>query len=448
MFIYQSLRCLFSSHSMESSLNLIGFYYFRYVFIRLGNMKLLLVENVKVALESVRNHVLRTVLTVLIIAFGIMALVGILTAIDSIEYSINNNFSMMGANTFTIRNHSMQISMGERGDREYYKSITYREAIDFKERFDFPVLTSVSARGISAATVKYRHQKTNPNISVAGGDENYIICQGYQLGQGRNFTPAEVHTGANVAIIGNEIANRLFKNKRPVGERISVGPGQYTVIGVLKSKGSSFNFSGDRNVIIPVNNVRRVFSSGGKSYQINVKADSPEMMEAAIGEAKGLFRVIRGLNPREKNNFDIAKSDNLIKVLIDNIKYITLAATLIGLITLIGAAVGLMNIMIVSVTERTREIGIRKALGASRKIIRDQFLVEAVTISQLGGLLGIFLGIALGNITSLIFNSNFIIPWFWILSGIVLCIVVGLISGIYPAIKAARMEPIESLRYE
>lgn len=412
-------------------------------------MKLLIRGNVKIAFKSVRTHVLRTVLTVLIIAFGIMALVGILTAIDSIEYSISNSFSMMGANTFTIRNHSMRIQMvDDDRDQKYYQNISYREARDFKKRFDHPGVTSISSRGISAATVKYRREETNPNISVIGGDENYILCQGYQIGRGRNFSPSEVHAGANVAIIGNEIADRLFDNKQPVGKRISVGTGQYTVIGVTKSKGSGFGFSGDCNVIVPVNNLRRVFPSSDKSYQISVKANSPAMMETAIGKARGLFRVIRGVKPKEEDNFDIAKSNNLIKVLMDNIKYITMAATLIGMITLIGAAVGLMNIMIVSVTERTREIGIRKAMGASKKTIRNQFLTEAITISQLGGMLGIFLGIILGNITSMIFESDFIIPWLWIISGIILCIIVGLLSGIYPAMKAAQMEPIESLRYE
>lgn len=412
-------------------------------------MNILLIENIRIALASVRVHVLRTVLTVLIIAFGIMALVGILTAIDSIEHAISSNFSMMGANTFTIRNHSMQVDFGnDDRKREFYRSISFREAVQFKRQFDLPVYTSVSARGISSASAQYRREKTNPNISVIGGDENYLICQGYELAGGRNFSTQEVQSAGNVAIIGQDIKNRLFQNVSPLGKKISVGDARFLVIGVLKTKGSGFGFSGDRNIIIPINTLRNVFSRPGISYHIDVKANSPEEMEMAIDEATGTFRVIRNVKPHEEANFDMGKSDSLIKAFQENIQYITIAATLIGLITLVGAAVGLMNIMIVSVTERTREIGIRKAMGASKKTIRNQFLVEAVTISQIGGIAGIILGIILGNITSILFKSTFIIPWLWMLSGIILCIAVGLVSGIYPAMKAAKLEPIESLRYE
>ncbi|MFO8086336.1 MAG: ABC transporter permease [Bacteroidales bacterium] len=412
-------------------------------------MKLLLVENIRIALQSVRSHLMRTVLTVLIIAFGIMALVGILTAIDSLEQSLSDNFSLMGANTFSIRNHSMQVNIGhDRPRREYYRNITFREAMAFKQAYDYPAQTSVSAYGVYSATAKYKRKETDPNVSVRGSDENYLATQGYEIDQGRNFSRQEIRQGAHVALIGRDIKNRLFGNQAAVGKHFLVNNNSFLIIGVLKTKGSGFGFSGDRNVIIPIKAVRNVFGRPDMNYEIDVKVTTAQKMQLAIDEAIGTFRVVRGLKPEDVSNFDIGKSDSLVKAFKENMSYITIASTLIGFITLMGAAVGLMNIMIVSVTERTREIGIRKAMGASAVMIRNQFLVEAITISQIGGLLGILFGVILGNITAILFKTPFVIPWLWVFAGVALCIFVGLLSGLYPAMKAARFEPIESLRYE
>ena len=406
-------------------------------------------ENIKIALESVKSNLLRTVLTIFIIAIGITALVGILTAIDSIKHSINDNFTSMGANTFNIRNKGMKLRAGKRGTKpKIFPSIKYADAVKFKERFNSTANTSVSTFATSIATIKYESKKTDPNINITGTDENYLLTSGYRIAEGRNFSIDEINYGRHVIIIGEEVKNIVFGSNNAINEVIAVGSNKYKVIGILEKKGSSMGFGGDKNCLIPIINSRQYFSYPNQSYTISCLADGPEELDSKIGEAISEMRVVRGLKPIEEDNFEIIRSDNLAQMLIDNIKYVTIAATLIGIITLFGAAIGLMNIMLVSVTERTKEIGTRKALGATAAIIRNQFLIEAIVICQLGGIAGILLGVTVGNITSVFTGGSFIIPWLWILSGIALCILVGLVSGIFPAAKAAKLDPIEALRYE
>lgn len=379
-----------------------------------------------------------------------MALVGILTSIDAIKSSINSNFTNMGANTFTIRNREMNLRIGKNGKKpKRYKSITYDEAVRFTKDYNFPALPSVSTMAAGAGTIKYGSKKTNPNMRVFGGDENYMATSGYELQRGRNFSAQEVQYGSHVAIIGKDVVDALFaKNEDPIDQIITIGSGKYKIIGILKSKGNSAGFGGDKVAILTLNNVRQYFSMPNMTFTINVLANGTQMMEAAINEAIGTFRVIRHVRIGEDNNFEITKSDNLANMLIGLIGKATTGATIIGIITLLGAAIGLMNIMLVSVTERTREIGIRKAIGATKKAIRSQFLVEAIVICQIGGLLGIILGMLIGNLISYQLGVGFIIPWVWIISGILLCMFVGLFAGIYPAIKASQLDPIDALRFE
>jgi putative ABC transport system permease protein len=405
-------------------------------------------ENIQVAFRSIKAQMLRTVLTTLIIAVGIMALVGILTSIDAVENKLMDDFSRLGANTFSLLQRQ---SRGQRKGKvgKSYTVLKYDEVKSFKEQFDFPALVSLSGSISFVATVKRNQEKTNPNVNVVAVDENYLQTTGYDLREGRNFSPGDVVNGFNTAIVGTDIVDKLFKTgKSPIGQTIAIGASPFRVIGVLKSKGNSIGFSGDNQVLIPLGYAHQNEESDRTSYAVNIQTTNPNQIEEAIGEATGLMRRIRKDPLGKDNSFRISKSESLAEELLDNLSTTTLAASVIGAITLIGAAIGLMNIMLVSVTERTREIGLRKATGASSKAILSQFLIEAIVIGQLGGILGIILGIGIGNITAFFVQTTFIIPWDWMIMGALLCFIIGILSGLYPANKAARLDPIEALRYE
>ncbi|MGD1842946.1 MAG: ABC transporter permease [Thermonemataceae bacterium] len=408
-------------------------------------------ENIRVAFGSIRENLLRTVITAAIIATGITALVGILTAIDSIQASIDNSFADLGANSFDIvqKGKSFGRRRGSR-DEKLYPPITYQEASRFKEQLSFTGTVSISTSVTGAAEAKFMSEKTNPNTEVVGGDENYLAKEGYTLKNGRNFSSFELENGANVAMIGKEIAEVLFENRDPLNLAITLLGRKYKVIGVLEEKGSNMGGGGaDRIVIIPLEQARLLISEEGATFDIQVKVRNPAAFTPTMEEATGILRLIRGDEAGRDNSFEIKKSETLADRFGEITGYLKLGGGLIGFITIIGASIGLMNIMLVSVTERTREIGVRKALGATPRRIQQQFLIEAIVICQLGGILGIILGILIGNLVAVLIGvGSFVVPWLWMVVGLTICVVVGILSGFYPSYKASKLAPIESLRFE
>lgn len=406
-------------------------------------------DNLRISLRAIKSNRVRAILTICIIAFGIMALVGILTAIDAIKTSLTDQFTMMGANSFTISARGMNIQIGnDRVRARNFSRISYREAEQFKQLFTEPAYVSISFAASGLATVKYGDEETNPNISLTGVDENYLTVSGYEIENGRNFSADEVQLNRRLVLLGADVAKTLFPTGiDPIDKEVSVAGLKLRVAGVLKSKGASA-VSGDNVCFLPVTAARQYFSRPNMNFNIAVMPINAVNLDFMTGEAEAVFRIVRNLDPRDESDFNISKSDNIVALLLKNIKYVTLAATIIGIVTLFGAAVGLMNIMLVSVAERTREIGVRKAIGAKPSTIKNQFLFESILIGQFGGFFGIVLGVLIGNIVSTLLKSSFVVPWLWIIMGVVVCFIVGVVSGYAPALKAANIDPIEALRYE
>lgn len=422
-------------------------------------------DTIKLSWRNISSNRLRTGITVAIIALGICALIWFLTSLKAASNSLTSSFSTMGANAFSLRFKDRNVRIGGGGQRSVVKTnksalkekrsnigkiITYEQAKAFKERYPFPAKVGLAIRGAGSIVVNNDRKKTNPDINVTGGDENYLELNGYKIAYGRNFTATDIESGRNVCVIGSGVAEKLYPDNpaKAVDKVISVDHNPYRVLAVLEDKGSSAFFNTGKVVITSYNNIRKLYATNNSSFVIAVMVTDINLLDAAIGEAKGAFRPIRKLDVKEEDNFFIDKSDSIAATLMNNLGFLEKGIIGVALITLLASSIGLMNIMLVAVNERTKEIGLIKALGGTKKDVRNQFLWESVLISLLGAVAGIVVGILLGNLIAMLLKSGLVLLWGWIIGGIIVCSAVGLAAGLYPAIKASKLNPIDALRYE
>lgn len=417
---------------------------------KLEMMFKLTIENIRIALGSIRTQLLRTILTILIIAIGITALVGILTVVSALKNTLSSNFASMGSNTFNITQY--ETSTRRRGGGETDKInpiISWPQAKAFKENYKYPFTeTSLSFVATSRAEVKFESEKTDPEITIVGVDEHFLPNSGLETNSGRNFTGFDIDNNAYVCVVGSDFEKGLLKEVNPINKIISIRGAKFKVIGVLKEKGSTFGNSQDLRVLIPIQVARSLFTAPNINYSMSIMVAKETLLDEAVDNAGNIMRRIRKLNPVQENNFGVSRSDDLINRISEITGVLSASAWIIGIITIFGSSIALMNIMLVSVTERTREIGVRKALGAKRSTIAFQFFIETLIIGQLGGIVGIIFGILIGYGISNAIDFSFVIPWGAVIAATITTFIVAVVSGSYPALKASKLDPIESLRYE
>lgn len=407
-----------------------------------------ILESIIQALQSIKANTLRTVLTLLSISIGIFAIIGAGTAVNTLEGSFNSQLAALGQNTFMIK-RTPSVNFGNSW-RKYRnrKDITLQQAKEFKLQMEGITLTSIHNE-TDGYTAKRGNLSTDPTVNLIGADENFFIVKNLPVETGRAFGLTEVNSAIPVVIIGNDLVVQLFSGENPIGQFITLKNQKFQVIGTLKSQGSMFGRSLDAQAVIPITVFTRYHSDEWtSSVEITTKSYSKEQLSQAVDESIGVMRSLRNLKPWEENSFEVETNESVSSQFASFSNYLQIFGLGSGLISLLAAGVGIMNIMLVSVKERTKEIGIRKAIGAKRKWIMFQFIIEAITLCQLGGLIGITFGIIAGMGLSSLIGSETSLPINWVIFSIVICTLMGLAFGSYPAWKAASLDPIEALRYE
>jgi len=409
-------------------------------------------EILRMALGSLGVNKLRSSLTMLGITIGVFSVIGVMTAVAALRQSIETGISFLGSNIIQIAKRPVGLSDEGPNRRRFdlRRDITLPQAMRFKELMEgwSDVICLKTFNNDELAQATYQNRKTSPNITFGGTNEHFLTSNQYAIELGRNFTAEDVDLIRPVALIGQGISSKLFPSESPLGKVIKVAGHTYTVIGLFEAKGSSFGASGDDVVMIPITRFLADYGAEKRSINIATQAPSQERYNDTLDKAITAMRVVRGLRAEQDNDFEIYSNDSLISAFGKVADVISAGAFVISAIALLAAGVGIMNIMLVSVTERTKEIGIRKSIGARKASILTQFLIEAVAISVAGGLVGILLGVGAGNGIALMLKASLVFPWFWATVGILVCCGIGIGFGFYPAYKAAALDPIEALRYE
>lgn len=406
-------------------------------------------ESMIMALNSLRANKTRSFLTLFGIAIGLFSIIIVMTAISAIQGTIEGAFNDIGTNSIIVQKYPAIMTGGHNAWRKYHnrKDLTIEQGERLREMTTLPVSIGIYL-GDGGKIVKYGGEATNPNVYVEGTNLDGFNSANYVIDDGRGFTNQDMEYSRNVCIIGNDILKKLFKYVDPIGQEITIDNMQLKVVGRFKEKGQVFGQSQDNFVIVPLSVYKKYYGDDHRSADYKIQAPSQKLWDATADQVIGALRTIRKVSPGEENDFEIVSNDQLIAQFNDITKYFKVGAFVIAFIALIAAGIGIMNIMLVSVTERTREIGIRKAIGARKTTIRLQFLVEAIVLSLVGGLIGILIGVLGGNVIAVMLKASVVLPVFWIGIGMGVTTAVGLVFGVYPAIKASNLDPIEALRYE